>query len=104
MVYEKLPTPVSKVFPKGKLARTGPPVSADKRFKPYPSQSAAKVGARDGGAGVNVTCDEPSETTMLPEVIFMAVMSYATEAAAIHVALEWAMANYHSRQRNGSLH
>ncbi len=94
------------MFPEGKLAPTDPPLT-DKTciltIRLLPGQltvytdGSATVGTNDGGAGVIVTCDDPADPTILRQSHLHGAAftsSFAEEAAAMQIALEWATANY----------
>ncbi len=71
-----------KVFPEGKLA---------------PTDGSASAGTKDGGAGVIVTRGDPTDPTILHQSHLRDATftsSFAEEAAAMQLALEWATTNH----------
>ncbi len=92
------------MFPEGKLAPTVPPPTAETclqtihllagQLTAY-TDGSASAGTKDGGAGVIVTCGDPADPTILHRSHLRSfTSSYADEAAAMKLALEWATANH----------
>ncbi len=94
------------MFPEGKLAPTDPPTTAetclqtirilDDQLTIY-TDGSASAGTKDGGAGVIVTRGDPAAPTILhPSHLRGAAFtsSFAEEAAAMQVAMEWATTNH----------
>ncbi len=95
-----------KVFPEDKLAPTDPPPIAetclqtirllDGQLTVY-TDGVATAGAKDCCAGVIVTCSDPADPTILHRSHLRGAAftsSFADEAAAMQLALEWATANH----------
>ncbi len=95
-----------KVFPEGKLAPTDPPPTAetclqtirllDGQLTIY-TDGSASAGTKDGGAGVIVTRGDPADPTILHQSNLRGAAftsSFAEEAVALQLALEWATTNH----------
>ncbi len=93
------------MFPEGKLATPDPPPTAktclqtirflDGQLTVY-TDGSASARTKDGGAGVIVTRDNPADPTILHQSHLRGVAltsSFAEEAAAMQLALEWATTN-----------
>ncbi len=68
----------------------------DGQLAVYPDGSAS-AGTKDGGAAVIVTRGDPADPTILHQSHFRCAAftsSFAEEAAAMQLELEWATANY----------
>ncbi len=97
------------VFPEGKLAPTDPPPTAetchqtirllDGQLTVY-TDGLASVGTKNGGAGVIVTRGDPADPTILHQSHLRGAAftsSFAEEAAAMQLALDWATTRTHSQ-------
>ncbi len=61
------------------------------------TDGSASAGTKDGGAGVIVTCGDPAAPTILHQSHLCGAAftsSFAEEAAAVQLALEWANTNH----------
>ncbi len=95
-----------KLFPDGKLAPTDPPPTAETCLQTIRllagqltvyTYGSASAGTKDGGAGVNVTFDDPAAPTILHQSHLRGAAitsSFAEEAAAMQAAMEWATTNH----------
>ncbi len=95
-----------KVFPECKLASTDPRPTAETGLQAILlvngqltvyTNGLATTGTEDGGAGVIVTFGEPADPTVLHRSHLRGAaftLSFAEEATAMHVSLEWATANH----------
>ncbi len=92
------------MFPEGKLAPTDPPPTSETclqticlvagQLTVYTDDSVT-AGAKDGGAGVIVTCGDPVDPTTLHRSHFCGAAftsPFAEEAAGMQITLEWATA------------
>ncbi len=94
------------MFPEGKLAPTDPPPTADTCLQTIRlldgqltvyTDGSASAGTKDGGAGVFVTRGDPADPTILHQSHLCGASfasSFAEEAAAMELALEWATTNH----------
>ncbi len=84
-----------KVFPKGKLAPTDPPPTAEtclQAVRLLTSQvTAYSDETRDSGPGVIVTCGDPANSTNLAR---RSLRRLRLEAAVMQLALEWVIASH----------
>ncbi len=102
---DALQTPIEwKVFPEGKLAPTDPPLTTETCLQTIRllagqlivyTDGSATAGTRDGGTGVIGT--DPVDPTILDRSHLRGAAftsSFAEEAAAMQLALEWASTNH----------
>ncbi len=94
------------MFPEGKLAPTDPPPTAetclqtirllDDQLTVY-ADGSASAGTKDCGAGVIMTRGDPADPIILHQSYLRGAAftsSFAEEAAAMQLALEWATTNH----------
>ncbi len=96
----------TKVVPKGKLAPTDPPTTAEtclQTIRPLHGQltvytdGSATAGTKHGGAGVIVTCGDLADPTTLHRSHLRGaafISSFAEEAAAMQLTWEWTTASH----------